>query len=95
MFNEENNSKVTFALDLPALGFITWIVFLILKCTHVIDWNWFWIWFPLWIPWAVTVAFALLFGIFYLIYAIIYVQYKKRQMRRQVEELINKRGEDQ
>ena len=30
--------------------FLTTLVFLVLKLTHVIDWNWWWIFAPLWIP---------------------------------------------
>ena len=37
-------------------GFILFIVFLILKLTKVIDWNWFWIVFPLWLPFAITLV---------------------------------------
>ena len=51
---ERNDSKVaTVSLSLPSMGFITFIVFLILKLTNTVDWNWFWVWFPLWIPWAI------------------------------------------
>ena len=45
--------KTKIELSLPTMGFIVFMVFLILKLTSVITWPWFWIWFPLWIPWAV------------------------------------------
>lgn len=48
-----NDRKVALVtLSFPEIGFLTFIVFLILKLTNNVDWNWFWIWFPLWIPWA-------------------------------------------
>lgn len=37
------------------------IIFLVLKLTHIIDWSWLWVLSPLWIPVAVVVA--VLFGI--------------------------------
>lgn len=56
-----NDRKVALVtLSFPAIGFFTFIVFLILKLTNNVDWNWFWIWFPLWIPWAI---YAVLSGI--------------------------------
>lgn len=49
-----NDRKVALVtLSFPEIGFITFIVFLILKLTNNVDWDWFWIWFPLWIPWAI------------------------------------------
>ncbi len=38
------------------LGFILFIVFLILKLTDQIDWSWWWITAPLWIPAALVLA---------------------------------------
>ena len=32
-----------------SLSIILFIIFLILKLTHVIDWSWWWITSPLWI----------------------------------------------
>ena len=32
-----------------SLSIILFIVFLVLKLTHVIDWSWWWITSPLWI----------------------------------------------
>ena len=54
-------------LSLETMGFITFIVFLVLKLTNVIDWDWFWIWFPLWIP----IAFGL--GVFVIIVIIAFI----------------------
>jgi len=60
---QNNNSSSSLSLSLGTLGFITFIVFLILKLTKVIDWNWFWVFFPLWLPIAISV---LLYGIIFL-----------------------------
>jgi len=50
---ERNDSKTaTLSLSIETLGFITFIVFLILKLTHTWEINWFWVWFPLWLPLA-------------------------------------------
>lgn len=40
--------------SLQSMGFMTWLVFLILKLTGVINWSWFWVWFPLWLPIAIS-----------------------------------------
>ena len=57
---QNNNSRGSLSLSSGTIGFITFIVFLILKLTKVIDWNWFWVFFPLWFPIAINV---LIFGI--------------------------------
>lgn len=44
--------SATVSLPLGTIGFITWLVFLILKVTGSWDISWFWVWFPLWLPWA-------------------------------------------
>ncbi len=65
MYRENNTTVVknggSFGLSLGTMGFITFIVFLILKLTGT--WqeiSWFWVWFPLWIPWAATLGLILL-----------------------------------
>ena len=55
-YEGNNNAKVTVSLQLPigAIGFITWLVFLIIKLTSNPAWlTWFWVWFPFWLPWAI------------------------------------------
>ena len=54
----DNNSK--YSLSLTPCG-VLFIVFLVLKLTHVIDWSWWWITAPLWIPiaWSVCVLLVL------------------------------------
>ncbi len=43
---------------------ILFVVFLVLKLTHVIDWSWWWVTAPLWAATAVflVVSFAVLLG---------------------------------
>ena len=57
----QESTRVSFSLEFA--GFVCWLVFLILKCTHVIDWNWFWVWFPLWIPLALDLAVVLIIAV--------------------------------
>jgi hypothetical protein len=37
-----------------SLGFIVFVVFLILKLCHLIDWSWWWVTSPLWISWVLV-----------------------------------------
>lgn len=54
MSREAGPAKVSATVSLPlgTIGFITWLVFLILKVTGSWDISWFWVWFPFWLPWA-------------------------------------------
>lgn len=36
-------------------GTILFIIFLILKLTHVINWSWWWVTCPLWLPIAIAI----------------------------------------
>ncbi len=38
------------------LSSILFIVFLILKLTHAIDWSWWWVTSPLWLPILIAVV---------------------------------------
>jgi len=53
-------------MEFKASGEITliFLVFLVLKLTHVIDWSWLWITAPIWIPFCIV---TLLFGTIYLL----------------------------
>lgn len=51
--DNNNNRTATVTLSGGTLGFITFIVFLILKLTGTWDIDWFWVWFPLWLPCAI------------------------------------------
>ena len=64
MYNEvESRGATVVTFGGCSCGFILFIVFLILKLTHVIDWSWFWVVFPLWIGPAVVLAIAIIVGI--------------------------------
>ena len=57
--NRENRNVVqTTTLPLTSIGFILFLVFLILKLCNVLppEFTWFWVWFPLWIPWAIELV---------------------------------------
>ena len=61
-----NNTTATVTLSGGTLGFITFIVFLILKLTHTWEVHWFWVFFPLWLPIAIgalLVIIALVCGL--------------------------------
>jgi hypothetical protein len=47
------------------IGFILFLVFLILKLCGVITWSWLWITAPVWIPVALIMIFALITIILY------------------------------
>lgn len=63
MHSEQNvtvKSGGTFGFSLISIGFITWLVFLILKVTGTWNVSWFWVWFPFWLPWAISGVFLIL-----------------------------------
>ena len=62
-----NNNKKSGGLS---LGFIVFVVFLILKLTHNIDWSWWWVTCPLWIGAAIWIGVAFIVGGFGLLAAI-------------------------
>jgi len=45
----ENNSSSAAGGGI-GIGTILFLVFMILKLCHVIDWSWWWVTAPLWIP---------------------------------------------
>jgi hypothetical protein len=49
------NIQPSGGLGLP--GFV-FIVFLVMKLTHYIDWSWWWVTAPLWIPFIVVIIAA-------------------------------------
>ena len=66
------------ALSLGTIGFITWIVFMILDYGCKVEWlrqynphPHFWTWFPLWAPWALAVAVVIICVIIALIAGLI------------------------
>jgi len=46
------------------LGTVLFLIFLILKLTHTIDWSWWWVFSPLWFPIAMIILFSILIKIF-------------------------------
>ena len=42
-------------IDFGGIGFVLFIVFLVLKLCGVIGWSWWWVTSPLWIPLALIV----------------------------------------
>ena len=63
------------AISLETIGFITFIVFLVLKLCNQNNpdfaWlSWFWVWFPLWAPIALDL---IIFGIAILVVVILAV----------------------
>ena len=57
MTNKRQNSS-------GGVGIVTilWVVFLILKLTHVIDWAWVWVFSPLWIAASLGALFLIVVG---------------------------------
>ena len=54
-------------------GFILSIIFLVLKLTHVIDWEWIWIFAPVWIPLGLVAAILIIYYIVILLIALVAV----------------------
>ena len=42
------------------MGFILFIVFLVLKLTKTIDWSWVWVTSPLWISFVIYIAISII-----------------------------------
>ena len=62
---ESDTHYVSCGLSLTSIGFIVWLVFLILKLCNQgnpdFAWlTWFWVWFPFWLPWAIDLAFGII-----------------------------------
>ena len=45
------------------IGMVLFIVFLVLKLTGTIDWNWWWVTSPLWIPFVAAIAIIGIAGV--------------------------------
>jgi uncharacterized membrane protein len=64
---------------------LTFIVFLVLKLTGVIDWSWWWVTSPLWLAVLAVVAALVLVGVVgYGIYRIVKHVHKKRSAQANV-----------
>ena len=58
----KKKSKSTAGSRLIGLAFLVTIVFLILRLTHVLDWQWVWIFAPLWISMALNLVISIIKG---------------------------------
>lgn len=56
--NKELTATTT--ISFASMGFIVFIVLLVLKLTGTINIAWFWVWFPFWLPYAIAGFFLLL-----------------------------------
>lgn len=74
----EKTVNVTSGFSLSSLGFILFLVFLVLKLVGVIDWSWFYVTLPLWIP----IVFYILLVAIILIVIIIINKVDERKMRK-------------
>ena len=45
------------------LGGVLFVVFLVLKLTHVIDWSWWWVFAPIWLPVVILLVVVLIVGL--------------------------------
>jgi hypothetical protein len=52
--NKTNTTSVNGGIGFSGLLFI---VFLVMKLIHIIDWSWWWITAPLWIPFVLVILF--------------------------------------
>lgn len=54
-------------IEVTGLPVLLFVVFLVLKLCHVIDWSWWWVTMPLWITIAICVSCFLLAGFLWVI----------------------------
>ena len=54
-------------ISLTTLGFLTSMIFMILKLTNVISWSWCWVFFPLGLSVAIPIALFLIIVIIYIV----------------------------
>lgn len=59
---DDNNSRGSGVAGI-GLCDLLFVVFLVLKLTHVIDWSWWWVTAPLWIPLALVVVVVIIASI--------------------------------
>lgn len=55
----DNRNHVT--VNTISFSGLLFIVFLVLKLTHVINWSWWWVCAPLWIAFALAVLVGIIF----------------------------------
>lgn len=42
---------------------VLFIVFVVLKLTHVIDWSWWWVTAPMWIPLCIVFILLIIYAV--------------------------------
>ena len=70
LFNERMKSKNGFSINM-SWGFLTSLIFMILKLTDVIDWSWWVVTMPLLLPYALVIGFFLIITVVYLVLVLI------------------------
>ncbi|MBN1628605.1 MAG: hypothetical protein JW990_02470 [Thermoleophilia bacterium] len=76
---------ISAASNTGSLVGLTFIVFLVLKLTGVIDWSWWWVTSPLWLGALATVAGLLLVGVVgFAIYRIV----KRVRSKRKAQQVV-------
>lgn len=58
-----NNNQASVGCQLPSIGIILTIVFVVLKLTGNITWAWIWVLSPLWISILATIAILAIFAV--------------------------------
>lgn len=69
----------------PGLFTMTFIVFLVLKLTDVIDWSWWWVTAPLWIPVLIFLAILSVIGVLWFIGCVL--ERKEQRLRDQLRRM--------
>lgn len=57
-----NKQNITVGCQLPSIGIILTLIFVVLKLTEHIDWSWWWVLSPLWI--GIALPFVLIAAFF-------------------------------
>lgn len=70
---------ITFPLQ--TIGFILFIIFLVLKFVGVITFSWFWVFFPLWSPIALSCVLLILTFSCLILKAKIEIEVEKRKRK--------------
>lgn len=65
------NKKYNVTISQTKLPMVLFIVFLVLKLTHNIDWSWWWVTSPLWIGFVIVLFFMFVFGGIAFLYTIL------------------------
>jgi hypothetical protein len=64
--SNDNNQNISVQVGPGFFGFLA-LIFVTLKLTHYIDWDWLWVLAPLWLP------FVLVVGIWFLLMVIAFI----------------------